>query len=378
MSHLPDIELRHLRFFMREGGFQEFRNLLESLPPSRSPEESAERRKLLGWLQLALGRTEEAYRLFWSAPTDQGARFGILALTVLAGQVSTAIAGWRQYCRDLKRPPLELPDGEWHSREVALAVVGCLERYSFASLAERGAAGLYCALLYRSLDDRSNAFLQLSKVAESYPLAELVREAWLEETGCFPAPPDRSGAARRLPLEPTPSPQPSGTSAGAVQAAARLLLYVDPERLERQAQEALETERWSDALEFLRRRLLLDPRHVPSLEKRWRLHLLLGSSDGAQNDLSQLVEIHESAGQAFEAVRAATHLVEQFGDQERVLLRMCFLQARLAHPLELARYGKRLLALCRQQGLPDRFATYQRWLLRQKLSLDDRAELLAW
>ncbi len=378
MSYLPELEILHLRHFLREGSFREFRDLLESLPPSGSAEESAERRKLLGWLQLAMGHTEEAYRLFWSAPTDQGARFGILALTVLAGQVSTAIAGWRQYCRDLKRPPLELPDGQWHSREVALAIVACLEGYPFSHPAERGAAVLYCALLYRSLDDRSNAFLQLSKVAESYPLAELVREAWLEETGCFPAPPDRSGAARRLPLDPSPPPQPSGTSAGAVQAAARLLLYADPERLERQAQEALEAERWSDALEFLRRRLLLDPRHVPSLEKRWRLHLLLDSPDGAQNDLSHLIEIHESAGEAFEAVRAATHLVEQFGDQERVLLRMCFLQARLAHPLELARYGRRLLALCREQGLPDRFATYQRWLLRQKLSLDDRTDLTTW
>lgn len=377
VSYLPEEVLQRLRLCMREGAFREFRELLEALPPGASAEENAERRKLRGWLELALGRTEEAYRLFWSAPTDEGARFGILALTVLAGQVSTATAGWRQYCLKLGRPPLQLPDGDWHSRDVALGIISVLQNYPYPSGgAERGAAGLYLALLYRTIDDNSNAFLELSKVVDFYPLAELVREEWLEGTGCFPAPVGAEPVRARVPLPP-PS-QPPGSSESAVQAAARLLLYASPERLERQAHEALGEGRWSDALEFLRRLLTLDPEHTTGLEKRWRLHLRMGARENAQADLSDLVEIYEGRGRVLEAVEAAGNLVEQFGDQERVLLRMCFLQSRLANPVKLGQHGRLLLRLCQEQRLGDRFATYQRWLLRQQLSLDDRVEIASW
>lgn len=367
-----------LRLFQSQA-YREAAQHLDALEPASSPEARLERTRVRGWLRLAVGETEQAYNLFWSSATHAGGRAGILVLTVLAGQVSVAMTHWQRFCQSLASPPLELPDACWYARPVALGAIAQLQRYPFpARSPSLGAAGLYCALLYRALGDAPDAFIELSKVAEFYPPADLVRDRWLEQVVCLPAPsqeggqpagPLTSGASVRF------SPGPVGGPEMAVQVAARLLLYPDPETLERQCRQALEAGAWNDALEILRRLLLLDPNHTPSLEKRWRLLLQLEAPEAAQADLFALVEIYEKESDVRACQQAAARMVELFPSDERVLLKMCFLQARLGAPLAVARYGRQLLRVCREQGLHDRHASYRRWLLRQNLALDDRQEL---
>lgn len=374
MSSLPESTLRYLQACLRLGEWQGFQAALDALPMSRNFAENAERQKLRGWAELAQGHTEQAYHLFQSAPFDLGAKFGILALTVLANQLTTAIKHWQLFCQTLKEPPTQLPDAPWHSRHIALAMIHQLQQYPFpADSSERGAAGLYTALLYHAIEDTSNAFWELSKVVDFYPMAALVRDSWLEKMGCLPAPKSQASLiATRL------SPghlevKPHGTAEAAVQTAARFLLYSTPASLERKCLEALNEKRWDDALEYLRRLLVIDPQHISSLEKRWRLYLQMGCMENAQADLLALIEIYEKEGRALESLSAAHSLLKFFPKQEQTLLKMCFLQARLANPLQLAHYGRKLLTFCHEQGLKERYATYRLWLLRQELSLDDRA-----
>lgn len=372
---MSDPELHKLRYLFASQAYPQAAETLRELPAPATSEGWAERRRLRGWIMLAMGETETAYDLFWSCADHPGGRAGILVLTVLAGQVTVAVSHWRRFCQSLSAPPLELPDAEWHARPVALAAVAQLERYPFSQRSQAlGAAGLYAALLYRAIGDAPSAFIALSKVADFYPPADLVRDRWLEEVVCLPAPASappspssRAGTPGTRPLTPCASPEL------AVQSAARLLLYPDPEILERQCQQALDQGQWTHALEILRRLLLLDPNHTSSLERRWRLHIQLDSLEAARADLFALVEIYEKGAQIGPCQQAAQRMIELFPNDERALLKMCFLQARLALPLPLARYGRELLRVCREQGLLDRYSSYRLWLLRQELSLDDRA-----
>lgn len=374
MSSEPN--LSHLASLFRCQCYAEVAEALDALPTPSSANERAEVRRVRAWVKLAQGDTETAYDLFWSCADNPGGRAGILVLTVLAGQVAVAISHWQRYCQTLDGPPRELPDAVWHARPVALAAIAQLHRYPFAARsATQGAAALYTALLYRALGDAPSAFVELSKVADFYAPADLVRDTWLEEVVCLPAPASARAPSQGVPppFSPIESPAPLGTPELAVQCAARLLLYPDPEILERQWREALENGQWLHALEILRRQLLLDPCHTESLERRWRLHLQLGAPEAAKADLFALVEIYEKKAEVRSCQQAALSMVEHFPDDERALLKMCFLQARLASPLALARYGRHLLRICREQGLHDRYATYRLWLLRQELSLDDRS-----
>lgn len=378
MSSSPD--LSYIEHLFGCHCYSEAAQALEAVPAPLGLEERARLRRVRGWLKLALGETEAAYDLFWSCADHPGGRAGILVLTVLAGQVSAAISHWQRHCQTLDAPPLELPDACWHARPVALAAIAQLHRYPFAAgSSARGAAGLYTALLYRALGDAPNAFIELSKVAAFTPMADLVRDRWLEEVVCLPAPASAS-TPTEIPARAasaTAETAPPGTAELAVQSAARLLLYPDPQILERQCQEALAREQWLHALEILRRLLLLDPNHTSSLEKRWRLQLRLGAPEAARSDLFALVEIYERNAEVRACQQAAQHMVELFPDDERALLKMCFLQARLASPLALAHYGRQLLRICSEQGLHDRYASYRLWLLRQDLSLDDRSHFSA-
>jgi tetratricopeptide (TPR) repeat protein len=371
----PDPDLQRLRYLFAGQAYHQAGDILKSMPEPETAEDKAERRRLRGWVHLALGETEQAYDLFWSCADNPGARAGILALTVLAGQVTAAMTHWQRFCQTLKTPPLALPDAQWHARPVTLAAIAQLQRYPFPQRsAIRGAAALYTALLFRALGEAPKAFVELSKVADYYPAADLVRDRWLEEIVCLPAP---------LTSQPEIASQPSLSSSRpfsepvvgpelAVQSAARLLLYPDPDILERQCQEALTNGRLTEAREILDRLLMLDPNHTGALEKRWRLHVQLDWPEAAKSDLFALVDIYERRAEILACQQAAQRMVDLFPDDERALLKMCFLQARLASPLALARYGRQLLNLCREQKMLDRYATYRLWLLRQDLSLDDR------
>jgi tetratricopeptide (TPR) repeat protein len=372
-----DPAIGRVAFLFRGQAYSEAAVALDALEPPQSAAERAERRRIRGWLALALGETERAYDLFWSCADQAGGRAGILVLTVLAGQVSVAMTHWQRFCQTLSSPLMELPDAEWHARPVALAAIAQLQRYPFPARAPaRGAAALYCALLYRALGDAPNAFIELSKVTDYYAPADLVRDRWLEEVVCLPPPstPSPESFGRTCTAPQRTAQGPAGGAELAVQTAARLLLYPDPEILQRQCQEALERSNWLDALEILRRLLTLDPNHTAGLETRWRLHMQLGWTDAAKADLFALVEIYESSSEIRACQQAAARMVELFPGDERALLKMCFLQARLGCPLAVARYGRQLLAVCQELGLRDRFATYRLWLLRQDLALDDRSD----
>lgn len=375
-SEHPDPELQGLSLLFRNQAYAQASQALDAMPTPLTAEGKAELRRLRGWIKLALGQTEQAYELFWSCAEHPGGRAGILVLTVLAGQVSVAMKHWQRILQDRSAPPLQLPDAAWHARPVVLGAISQLARYPFPERSQvRGAAALYSALLFRASDDAPSAFNELSKVADYYAPADLVRDRWLEEMVCLPAPAGQQPDPRpATPEQATRSTPPALASPeAAVQMAARLLLYPDPDVLERQSKEALAHSQWQDALEILDRLLLLAPDHTAGLEIRWRLYLQLGWPEAAKSDLFALVDIYERKGSIVACQEAARKMVQQFPADERALLKMCFLQARLDAPLTLAHYGRQLLALCQRQLLLDRYATYRLWLLRQNLSLDDRA-----
>jgi tetratricopeptide (TPR) repeat protein len=391
----PDPELMGLIHLFANQAFQQAADALDQLPPPLTPEGKAEFRRLRGWIKLALGETEQAYDLFWSCADHPGGRAGILVLTVLAGQVTVAMTHWQRMLQERSTPPLELPDAMWHSRSVALGAIAQLARYPFPPGSHtRGAAALYSALLHRATGDSASAFSELSKVADYYAPADLVRDRWLEQMVCLPAPAgsqsesallegaQSEGSASETATPSSAPPRPPGATSlpgpeAVVQMAARLLLYPDPDVLERQCKLALDRSQWQDALEILDRLLLLAPNHTGGLETRWRLYIQLGWPEAAKSDLFALVDIYEREGDIVACQEAALKMVGQFPADERAMLKMCFLQARLGAPLALAHYGRQLLALCRQQELLDRFATYRLWLLRQDLSLDDRSHFEA-
>lgn len=365
-------ELAPLEMYFRQGSYEDGLHFLDELPRTDDPAKQAERRRARGWLALALGQTEQAYRLFWSCAHQPGGRAGLLILTVLAGQIEAGVGNWQRACRSQSEPPLALPDGGWHARPVVLAAIGLLERYPFAKKpALQAAASVYRALLYRAIHQPADAFLALASAAEVSPAAAVVRDCWLEEIACLP-PPSQPRAVSQA--EPPSSDSSLGRVEDAVDTAYRLLLYPDLDRLRAQALAALDRADWNGALEMLRRCLLLEPEDTQSLERRWRLLLKLRETEAALSDLSALVEIYERRKEITACRRSAERMVEAFPDSEKALLQMCFLQARLGYPLALARYGRRLLELCRTQKQPDRAASYRRWLLRQGLTPDDRAE----
>lgn len=378
MSH-PDPELTKLRFLFHNQAFAEALRSLELMPPAATSAGREEMERLKGWAHLAMGETEEAYRLFCRCSDHAGGQAGILILTVLAGQMAAAMQRWQHLI--VCAPPLVLPDADWHARPVVMAAIAQIQRYPFPERSlQRGAAGLYAALLFRALGEAPSAFIELSKVVDFYPPADLVRDRWLEQVVCLPPPsnpdassePEAAGSAQMA--GPAELPRIGlGDKESAVMIASRLLLYPDPDILERQYKQALEHAQWQDALEMLDRLLLFSPNHTGGLETRWRLYLQLGWPEAAKSDLFALVDIYERENNILACQQAAKRMVEQFPTDERALLKMCFLQSRLGAPLCLAHYGKLLLRLCREQELFDRFATYRLWLLRQELSLDDRS-----
>lgn len=379
-SDHSDIVLRQAAFLFERGAYSHAADLLQSSDSPADSELMKERRRAEGWSRLACGETERAYNLFWSCAHSEGARAGILILTVLAGQVTTAMEHWQRHLSSLQQPILKLPDSNWHAPPVAKAAIKLLQEYPFSPRsASLGAATLYTALLYRALGEAPAAFLSLSKVVDFYPTAGLLRDQWLEETVCLPVP--RQTDALPSPPStnltgPSSDNQPK-TAKQVLDRAARLLLYPDQPTLERQCRQALDDKDWLHALEILRRLLFLNPEHTPSLERRWRVYMRLEAPERARSDLFALIELYEKSNQILACQRSAEKVVELFPDDERALLRMCFLQARLDAPLSLAQYGRRLLDLCTKHSLNDRRESYRRWLLRQNLALDDRFEIEA-
>lgn len=382
MSEAAESDWAALESLFRAQAYQEVWERLECWPSLHDSRTRAEQRRRQAWTLLALGQTEEAYERFWSCSDHLGARAGILVLTVLAGQMRSAMQSWQTFCRSLSAPPKELPDAAWHARPVALAALAQLARYPFpAGSEERGAAGLYGALLWRALGETPRAFWELAQVAAFYPPAALLRDRWMEETVCLPAP---HAAPALEPCACSDDPGALNTSTlgvnpeRAVLAAARVLLYPDTDLLQRACDRALAEGRWHEALESLERLLTMEPFHTPSLEKRWRLHLRLQWRDAVKADLHLLVDLYEREGKMAACQQTAQRMVDLFPDDERTLLKMCFLQARLGAPVELGRYGRQLLRHCLEEQRRDRFATYRRWLLRQALTLDDRYEFGQW
>lgn len=366
-------DLGVLFVYFQQEAYQAGLDFLEQMPPPQNSHEQAERRRAKAWLLLALGKTEQAYELFWSCADHPGGRAGLLVLTVLAGQIEAAMTNWNRYCARATGTLTSLPDDAWHSIPVVKAALRLLENYPFRESPQRQAsADFYRALLYRAIGDHSSAFLAIAASASKLPLATFTRDLWLEQTACLPAP----QGEQRNSLASSPSTASSilGDATQAVNSAARILLYYDLTQLEFDAEQALNRSQWSEALELIRRCLFLQPDHAPSLERRWRLYQKLKQPEAAKSDLFTLVDLYESRGQVVACQRSATNMVEEFPEDERALLKMCFLQSRLRSPIALAQYGRRLLALCQQQGHHERLTSYRLWLLRQELTLDDRRE----
>jgi len=352
-------------------------NLLRRAEPSGVRSYQAARRRLLAWALLATGETKQAYEVFWSCAHHEGARAGILLLTVLAGQVETAVSNWQRYCDKLNHPPASLPDERWHSPRVVKPALQILQRYPFKERSvQKGAAALYEALLHQSQGDVSSTFQALAKVTDFYPPARLLRDTWMDDLLCLPLPKGQgiNQEAQAEAGSPDFATLTHRTVDEIVQRAAQLLLYPDQEVLEEKCEEALREGRFLDALEALRRLLFLNPQHTPSLERRWRLYLELEEREAAKDDLFFLMDVYEREKQIVACQKVAAHAVTLFPEDERALLKMCFLQARLDSPNRLAQYGRRLLELCRAKGLHERGNSYRRWLLRQGLALDDRAD----
>lgn len=347
--------------------------------PLEDWEGQSERTRLLAWSQLARGETAEAYELFWSCAHHPGARAGILLLTVLAGQVETAMGNWVRHCDRLTQPPSALPDAKWHSSRVVKPALQILERYPFRERsAQKGAGAIYQALLHQTQGDDPGTFRALAQVTDYYTPARLLRDQWMDELLCLPLPKKMRESGE--PWKDTSQKDtifPGKEPEDAVAQAAQILLYPDIESLESMCDKALAEKRFLDALEALRRLLFLDPQHTSSLEKRWRLYLKLQDREAAKQDLFYLMDVYERDKQILACRKVAETAVATFPEDERALLKMCFLQARLGATTVLALYGKRLLELCHRQGHHDRGNGYRRWLLRQRLSLDDRTDFEA-
>lgn len=336
-----------------------------------------ERRRFLAWAMLACGETKTAYELFWSCAHDEGARAGILLLTALAGQVETAVLNWQRHLEKLKNPPLALPDEKWHSPAVTLPTIQILERYPFhRPSAEMGAASIYLALLYQTQHDPSGAFRTLGAVTDYYAPARLLRDQWMDGLLCLPLPKRCLSAesSESATCVPTSSLLSGRSHLEAVEKATQILLYPDVPSLQKMALRAVQENRLLDAQEALRRLLFLDPQHTQALEIRWRLYLRIGDRKGAKADLFYLMDLYEKEKQIVSCQKVAVQMLDIFPEDERALLKMCFLQARLGVPTQLARYGRLLLDVCVRKGLLERANSYRKWLLRQKLSLDDRLE----
>jgi tetratricopeptide (TPR) repeat protein len=344
--------------------------------PTEDKQWQAERRRFLAWALLAQGETKIAYELFWSCAHHEGARAGILLLTVLAGQVETAIGNWQKHCEKLTQPPLFLPDASWHAPSVVKPALMILQRYPFEQRSQRfGAACVYQALLHHTQGDNPESFRELGKVTDFYAPARLLRDRWMDGLLCLPLPKSAENSGRAEPLKPASDPEFASRHPREVVArAAHILLYPDLETLLKQCTRALEESRYLDALEVLRRILFLDPRHTQGLETRWRLYIKLEDNEAAKDDLFYLMDLYEKEKQIVACQKVAKQAVELFPQDERALLKMCFLQARLGAPNHLAAYGRKLLELCREQGYHERASSYRRWLLRQNLTLDDRFE----
>ena len=324
---MDSILLEAERLFLLED-YRSAVDCIRTAEPSENKEWQAERRRFLAWALLAQGETKIAYELFWSCAQHEGARAGILILTVLAGQVETAIGNWQRHCEKLTQPPLSLPDARWHAPSVVRPALMILESYPFKDRsAQLGAACVYQALLHQTQ----------ANTVQSHEFS------------------------LRQPGE-------------VVARAAHILLYPDLETLQKQCAQALGEGRYLDALEIIRRMLFLDPQHTQGLETRWRLYLKLEDTEAAKDDLFYLMDLYEREKQIVACQKVANQAVELFPEDERALLKMCFLQARLGAPTHLAAYGRKLLLLCREQGLHERANSYRRWLLRQNLALDDRFE----
>lgn len=349
---------------------------IRSADPSQDKEWQSERRRFLAWALLATGETRIAYELFWSCAHHEGARAGILLLTVLAGQVETAIGNWQRHCEKLSQPPQELPDAAWHAPTVVKPALLILQRYPFEERSPRmGAARVYQALLHQTQGETPESFRELGRVTDFYTPAHLLRDRWMDGLLCLPLPKDgrKSGEAEsRKPA--SDSEFASKHPREVVARAAHILLYPDLANLQKQCAEALQSSRYLDALEILRRILFLDPQHTQGLETRWRLYLKLEDTEAAKDDLFYLMDLYEREKQIIACQNVANQAVELFPQDERALLKMCFLQARLGAPNRLAAYGRKLLELCRAQGFHERANSYRRWLLRQNLTLDDRFE----
>lgn len=360
-----------------QGEYRQAALVLRQSAPPEEKEWLAERRRLQAWCMLACGETKIAYELFWSCAHHEGARAGILILTVLAGQVETAMENWQRHCRKLNLPPSTLPDARWHASTVVAPALQILARYPFPPQStQRGAAAVYQALLWQTQHNPSESFRVLGQVTDFYPPARLLRDTWMDKLLCLPLPKQKRDDSQ---AEPLTSPLSKTTFGGrsaqeAVDRASYILLYPDVETLQKQSLRALEERRFLDALEILRRLLFLDPQHRQGLETRWRLYLKLEEMEAAKDDLFYLMDLYEREKQIVECQKVANQAVELFPQDERALLKMCFLQARLGSPTHLALYGRKLLKLCSDSGLHERASSYRRWLLRQKLSLDDRAE----
>ncbi len=366
-------DLGVLFVYFRQEAYQAGLDFLEQMPPSKDSQEQAERRRAKAWLLLALGKTEQAYELFWTCADHPGGRAGLLILTVLAGQIEAAMTNWNRYCTRAKGTLTSLPDDAWHSLPVARAALRLLENYPFRESPQRQAsADFYRALLYRAIGDHSSAFLAIAASAAKLPLATFTRDLWLEQTACLPAPQSEQNSSDGS--EPNSASLTLGNATDAVNSAARILLYYDLTQLESDTETALNRGQWSAALELLRRSLFLQPDHAPSLERRWRLYLKLQQTEAAKSDLFALVDLYETRGQVVACQRSAASMVDEFPEDERALLKMCFLQSRLRAPIALAKFGRRLLAVCQQQGNHERLTSYRLWLLRQELTLDDRRE----
>ncbi len=379
------------RLFQQQD-FHQASGLLAQRASNKDPFQESEIRRIEGWVELARGETERAYQLFWSCSGRDGARAGIMLLTILAGQIKTAIDHWCRYLSGLTTPPIRLPDSFWHANPATKAALNLLSNYSFPERSPLlGASLFYQALLHRTLDENSKAFLALAKAVDFFPMASLLRDTWLEEFACLPAPPESRADSHELAteaseghraedlLEPN---EPRSHHPGRVETlinreqvlsrAQEILFYPSPRTLENWVDQALEEQRWWDALEYLRRLLFLEPESTSGLERRWRLLWKLERVEEARADLYHLIDLYQNQGQSTDSLAAAKVAVEMFPRQEQALLKLCFLLARLEDSLTLAEYGVRLLDLCQSEGQLDRRESYQRWLLRQNLSLDDR------
>ena len=372
---MDSILLEAERLFLL-GDYRSALDCVRSAEPADDKDWQAERRRFMAWTLLALGETKIAYELFWSCAQHEGARAGILILTVLAGQVETAIGNWQRHCEKLTQTPLSLPDARWHAPTVVRPALQILERYPFEDRSPRfGAACVYQALLHKTQGNNPESFRTLGKVTEFYTPARLLRDRWMDGLLCLPLPKSSENAVFDLSGHSRPPNEFAGRQPEEIVArAAHILLYPDLETLQKQCTKALEDRRYLDALEILRRMLFLDPQHTQGLETRWRLYIKLEETEAAKDDLFYLMDLYEREKQIIACQKIANQAVELFPQDERALLKMCFLQARLGSPTHLAAYGRKLLGLCREQGLHERANSYRRWLLRQNLALDDRFE----